>query len=90
MEPDRVDTHLIDIICDQLPVVDPIGVGAENLARIVQDNIAAEMIFPTSQTTADALKGKEDLLSQEILKILGEKNTREISMAACPFARYSR
>ncbi len=90
MEPDRVDTHLIDIICDQLPVGDPIGVGAENLARIVQDNIAAEMIFPTSQTNADALKGKEDLLSQEILKILGEKNTPEISMAACPFARYSR
>ncbi|HCS62723.1 MAG TPA: hypothetical protein DIW64_00770 [Cellvibrio sp.] len=90
MEPDRVDTHLIDIICDQLPVNDPISVGAENLARIVQDNIAAEMIFPTSQTTADALKGKEDLLSQEILKLLGEKNPAEISMAACPFARYSR
>ena len=86
LDPDRVDTHLIDIICDQLPVADPVGVGTENLARIVQDNIAAEMIFPTSQTTANALKGKEDLLSQELLKLLGEEDTA----TSCPFARHSK
>lgn len=85
LDPDRVDTHLLDIISDQLPVVDPVGVGAENLARIVQDNIAAEMVFPTNQTTADALKGKEDLLSQQLLKLLGDK-AAEVTAASCPFS----
>ncbi|MBI4893266.1 MAG: hypothetical protein HY821_21770 [Acidobacteria bacterium] len=85
LDPDRVNTHLLDIIADQLPIDDPVGVGAENLARIVQDNIAAEMVFPTSQTTADALKGKEDLLSQQILKLLGDNVVAEVTAASCPF-----
>lgn len=90
LDPDRVDTHIIDIIADQLPVADPVGVGAENLARIVQDNIAAEMIFPTSQTTANALKGKEDLLSQELLKLLGGKGAAEVTVASCPFTSHRK
>ncbi|MFK7984730.1 MAG: hypothetical protein AB8I08_01785 [Sandaracinaceae bacterium] len=85
LDADRVDTHLIDIIADQLPVDDPVGVATENLARIVQDNIASEMVFPTSQTTADALEGKEDLLSQQILDILGDRVAAEIAAASCPF-----
>ncbi|MFF7359048.1 hypothetical protein ACFZA1_41610 [Streptomyces filipinensis] len=72
MDADRVGTHLIDIVCDQLPVTDPIGVGLENLARIVQDNIAAEMVFSADQKVANALKGREDLLSQELLGLLGD------------------
>jgi hypothetical protein len=39
----------------------------DNLARIVQDNIAAQMVFSSGQDVADALKSKEDLLSTEIL-----------------------
>lgn len=70
MNPAKVTTHLIDLPTVQLPT-DPIFVALDNLARIVQDNIAAEMVFPTDQKVADALKGKEDLLSDEILKQLG-------------------
>lgn len=62
-----------------------LGVGSENLARIVQDNIAAEMVFSTSQNVADALKGKEDLLSKEILKLLGPTTAAEVTAASCPF-----
>ncbi|MER7049815.1 hypothetical protein ABT391_33800 [Streptomyces jumonjinensis] len=66
----KVATHLIDLPTVETPS-DPIFVALDNLARIVQDNIAAEMVFPTDQKVADALKGKEDLLSDEILKQLG-------------------
>lgn len=66
----KVDSHLIDIPTAQLPS-DPIGVALDNLARIVQDNIAAELVFVSDEKVADALKGKEDLLSDEILKQLG-------------------
>lgn len=34
LDPDRVDTHLLDSIADKLPVTDPVGVATENLARI--------------------------------------------------------
>ncbi|NUP14991.1 MAG: hypothetical protein HOZ81_02580 [Streptomyces sp.] len=70
MNQKKVDTHLIDIPTAQLPS-DPIGVALHNLARIVQDNIAAELVFVSDLKVADALKGKEDLLSDEILKQLG-------------------
>ncbi|MFF4229723.1 hypothetical protein [Streptomyces sp. NPDC001820] len=43
----------------------------DNLARIVQDNIAAQMVFSSAQDVADALKGKEDQLSKEILPSWG-------------------
>lgn len=88
LDPDRVNSHLLDIIADQLPVTDPVSVASENLARIVQDNLAGEMVFPTSQTTADALEGKEDLLAQEILRLLGDRATTamaEVAGASCPF-----
>lgn len=70
MNQKKVDTHLVDIPTAQLPS-DPIGVALDNLARIVQDNIAAELVFVSDAKVADALKGKEDLLSDEILKQLG-------------------
>lgn len=67
MNPANVDTHLIDIPTAEIPD-DYVYVALENLARIVQDNVAAEMIFPTDQKVADALKGTEDLLSDTILQ----------------------
>ncbi|MCG0069526.1 hypothetical protein L0F81_40805 [Streptomyces tricolor] len=66
----KVATHLIDLPTVETPS-DPIAVALDNLARIVQDNVAAEMVFNTDLKVADALKGKEDLLSDEILKQIG-------------------
>ncbi|MER7717091.1 hypothetical protein ABTX99_09070 [Streptomyces flaveolus] len=66
----KVNTHLIDLPTVETPS-DPIAVALDNLARIVQDNIAAEMVFNTDLKVADALKGKEDLLSDEILQQIG-------------------
>lgn len=66
----KVATHLIDLPGLETPK-DPIFTALDNLARIVQDNIAAEMVFPKDTKVADALKGKEDLLSDEILIQLG-------------------
>ncbi|GGQ45731.1 hypothetical protein [Streptomyces flaveolus] len=66
----KVDTHLIDLPTVETPS-DPIAVALDNLARIVQDNVAAEMVFNTDLKVADALKGKEDLLSDEILQQIG-------------------
>ncbi|WP_405491210.1 hypothetical protein [Streptomyces sp. NBC_00096] len=91
MNPAKVATHLIDLPTVQLPT-DPIFVALDNLARIVQDNIAAEMVFPTDQKVADALKGKEDLLSDEILKQLGVttgvRTASAVStVATCPVQR---
>jgi hypothetical protein len=74
MNQDKVGSHLIDLMTAQ-PAADPVAVSLDNLARIVMDNIAAEMVFSTDQTTADALKGKQDLLSTEILKLLGGSGT---------------
>lgn len=71
MDPGRVATHLIDLPCAELPE-DYVFVALDNLARIVQDNVAAEMVFPTDQEVADALKGTEDLLSDTILEQLEE------------------
>ncbi|MEU6287537.1 hypothetical protein [Streptomyces sp. NPDC046988] len=66
----KVGTHLIDLPTVETPS-DPILVALDNLARIVQDNVAAEMVFNTDLKVADALKGKEDLLSDEILQQIG-------------------
>ncbi|WP_437022433.1 hypothetical protein [Streptomyces sp. enrichment culture] len=66
----KVDTHLIDLPTAETPS-DPIAVALDNLARIVQDNVAAEMVFNSDLEVADALKGKEDLLSDEILRQIG-------------------
>ncbi|ANW22313.1 hypothetical protein [Streptomyces clavuligerus] len=71
MNPAKVATHLIDLPAVE-PPKDPIFVALDNLARIVQDNIAAEMVFPVDAKVADALKGQQDLLSDEILIQMGE------------------
>jgi hypothetical protein len=73
MDPAGLDTHLLDVPTAQLPA-DPVATALDNLARIVQDNVAAELVFPVDQEIADALKGKEDLLSDTIRQQL-----------ACPF-----
>ncbi|MGW2421571.1 hypothetical protein ACWC0C_20360 [Streptomyces sp. NPDC001709] len=90
----KADTHLIDLMTAQ-PAGDPVHVALDNLARIVQDNIAAEMVFATDQTTADALKGRQDLLSTEILQLLGNGGTTagtagaltkgQVNQIVCPF-----
>ncbi|MBL1081128.1 hypothetical protein JK359_03915 [Streptomyces actinomycinicus] len=87
MDPAKVDTHLIDLATAELPA-DPVHVALDNLARIVQDNIAAEMVFSTDQEVADALKGKQDLLSEEILRLLGGTGANSVAGAnqlVCPF-----
>lgn len=66
----KVATHLIDLPGLE-PPADPIFTALDNLARIVQDNVAAEMVFPKDTVVADALKGQQDLLSDEILKQIG-------------------
>ncbi|MFC4015735.1 twin-arginine translocation signal domain-containing protein [Nonomuraea purpurea] len=70
MDPAQADSHLIDISTAEIPSK-PIPVALDNIARIVQDNIAAEMVFCTDTKLADALKGPEELLSGEILQLLG-------------------
>ncbi|MFE7595776.1 twin-arginine translocation signal domain-containing protein [Streptomyces sp. NPDC057494] len=70
MNPAKVATHLIDLPAAE-PLSDPVFVALDNLARIVQDNIAAELVFPSDRAAADALKGPKDLLADEILDQLG-------------------
>lgn len=70
MDPEMVDSHLITISIGSF-TENTIPVALDNLARIVQDNIAAAMIFPTNPTLEEALKGPEDLLSTAIEKIIG-------------------
>ncbi|MER6578728.1 hypothetical protein [Nonomuraea sp. NPDC001023] len=70
MDPAQADSHLIDISTAELPS-EPIPVALDNVARIVQDKIAADMIFCTDTRLADALKGPDELLSDEILRLLG-------------------
>ncbi|MGW8982020.1 MULTISPECIES: hypothetical protein [unclassified Streptomyces] len=94
MNPAKVATHLIDLPGLENPV-DPVFTALDNLARIVQDNVAAEMVFPKDTKVADALKGKEDLLSDEILIQLGTargvtKSAPTYNMAAgavCPIKK---
>ncbi|MEU1406055.1 hypothetical protein ABZ471_27485 [Streptomyces sp. NPDC005728] len=80
LDPAQADSHLLDIVTAELPA-DPVLTALDNLARIVQDNIAAEMVFPVDQEIADALKGKQDLLSEEILDQLGESVAAQL---VCP------
>ncbi|GAA2329568.1 hypothetical protein OKJ48_35450 [Streptomyces kunmingensis] len=74
----KVSTHLIDLPGLE-PPADPVFTALDNLARIVQDNIAAELVFPKDTTVADALKGQQDLLSDEILKQLGSNTVTTLS-----------
>ncbi|MFJ9854736.1 hypothetical protein [Streptomyces sp. NPDC101150] len=66
MDAKKVATHLIDFPTTSTPA-DPVFTVLDNIARIVQDNIAAELVFVSDTEIADALKGKQDLLSTEIL-----------------------
>jgi hypothetical protein len=81
MDPRRVDTHLIDISTAESPS-DPVHVALDNLGRIVLDNVAAEMVFPTDRVLADSLKGTQDLLSNVIEKILTCPHARGAAPAA--------
>ncbi|TNV16062.1 hypothetical protein FIC94_11575 [Ochrobactrum teleogrylli] len=78
MNPKQVDTHLIDLPTAQTPD-DYIYVALDNLARIVQDNVAAELVFPTDEDLADALKGTQDLLSEMILGMLDDDSSNNKS-----------
>ncbi|MFC5661384.1 hypothetical protein ACFP3U_00150 [Kitasatospora misakiensis] len=73
MAPAAAPSHLIDLPTAE-PPADPVATALDNLARIVQDNVAAELVFPADQEIADALKGREDLLSDAIQEQL-----------ACPY-----
>ncbi|MGW7820805.1 hypothetical protein ACWGLF_22360 [Streptomyces puniciscabiei] len=93
MNQHQVSTHLIDLMTAQTPS-DPVHVALDNLARIVMDNVAAEMVFSADQPTADALKGQPDLLSTEILRLLGDGTAANTASAltkgqtnqiVCPF-----
>jgi hypothetical protein len=97
MDQSKVSSHLVDLMTAQTPT-DPVHVALDNLARIVQDNVAAEMVFCSDQPTADALKGQPDLLSTEILGLLGAGGTGgtgatkaaavtkgQLTQLACPF-----
>ncbi|MFG2636908.1 hypothetical protein ACGFX8_24090 [Streptomyces sp. NPDC048362] len=72
----KVDSHLIDVPTAEI-LSDPIAVARDNLARIVQDNVAAEMVFAADAEIATALKGRQDLLSEEILNQLGTNGTAD-------------
>lgn len=87
MDDGMADSHLIDLPCQAPSIANAVDVALDNLARIVQDNIAAQMVFSTDQQLADALKGRPDLLSQELLKLLGDTGATAstASLAACPF-----
>ncbi|MEU0955538.1 twin-arginine translocation signal domain-containing protein [Streptomyces niveus] len=88
MNPAKVASHLIDLPTVEVPR-DPIFVALDNLARIVQDRVSAELVFPTDPLVADAFKGKEDLLSVEILHQLGvtagpPETSPSWAASACP------
>lgn len=70
MDQKMVDSHLITISIGSFSE-DTVPIALDNLARIVQDNVAAAMIFSTDAKLGDALKGPEDLLSSAIEKIIG-------------------
>ncbi|MGW6395386.1 hypothetical protein ACWFR1_33945 [Streptomyces sp. NPDC055103] len=94
MNPVKVASHLIDLPAAE-PLSDPVFVALDNLARIVQDNIAAELVFPSDRPAADALKGPQDLLADEILDQLGAPTpgaaaysaTARAERGACPVTR---
>lgn len=73
MDPETVDSHLITL-STAAPEGNTVPVALDNLARIVQDNVAAAMIFPlpnkADEANANSLKGPDDLLSDAIEKAL--------------------
>lgn len=69
MDPETVDSHLITI-STAVPEENTVDVALENLARIVQDNVAAAVVFsapiPFSVDHATSLVGPDDLLAGTI------------------------
>ncbi|HEX8481783.1 MAG TPA: hypothetical protein VF650_07775 [Allosphingosinicella sp.] len=49
---------------------DMLGVALDNLARIVQDNVAAGLILPTDAELARTLAGTKDLLADAVDKVM--------------------
>lgn len=49
---------------------DMLGVALDNLARIVQDNVAAGMILPTDADLARTLAGTKDLLADSVDRVM--------------------
>ncbi|WP_409415767.1 hypothetical protein [Flavobacterium sp. PS2] len=74
MDPTTVDSHLFTIGIASF-AENTVPVALDNLARIVQDNIAAAMVFSEDSELADSLKGPQDLLSTAIEKIIGCPHT---------------
>jgi hypothetical protein len=76
MDPSRVDDHLI-VLGTAAMADDTVDVALENLGQIVQDNIAAALVFsnPDELDTdlGTSLKGPEDLLSWAVKKALKRK-----------------
>lgn len=83
MDPSRVEDHLI-VLGTATPADDTVEVALENLGQIVQDNIAAALVFsnPDELDTdlGTSLKGPEDLLAWAVKKALKRKQ-RNYSMA---------
>jgi hypothetical protein len=73
MDPETVDNHLITI-STAAPEENTVAVALENLARIVQDNLAASMVFSTGSKFdvdhATSLVGTDDLLAGTIEEML--------------------
>jgi len=76
MAPNRLEDHLI-VLGTATPADDTVDVALENLGQIVQDNIAAALVFsnPDDLDTelGMSLKGPEDLLSWAVKKALKRK-----------------
>jgi hypothetical protein len=76
MDPSRVEDHLIVMGTASMPD-DTVDVALENLGQIVQDNIAAALVFsnPDELDTelGVSLRGPEDLLSWAVKKALRQR-----------------
>jgi hypothetical protein len=95
MDPSRVEDHLIVLGTASMPD-DTVDVALENLGQIVQDNIAAALVFsnPDELDTelGVSLKGPEDLLSWAVKKALKRRRGNysmadarsEQSRSSCP------
>jgi hypothetical protein len=71
---------------------DMAAVALDNLARIVQDNVAAGLILPTDDELAATLAGQKDLLADAVDAIMvgHQQNTASLVAAACPHSAHRR
>jgi hypothetical protein len=69
MDQKTVEERLLAIgVGEQEP--DMVAVALDNLARIVQDNVAAGLILPTDEELAKTLAGTKDLLADAVDRIM--------------------